>query len=154
MQELSPAFACAVCSNAGASSSAPIQMENRMDGVGCCFSLVSCLGQNIPLMAIERLIGTCLTPPTTSLGKLSLVLSPQSSCSQPVGHDPPGEVNDPFPWLAIRYSAYRMLTLRFIKLAKLKLWSSNENNFTTTWRTGHGPRKVENHYTSEQDGNL
>lgn len=39
--------------------------------------LVSCPRQNFQPLATERLSGTCLTPPPTTLGKLSLLLSLQ-----------------------------------------------------------------------------
>lgn len=48
--------------------------------------LVSCPKQNLQPLAIERLFGTCLTPPPTILGKLSLLLSLQrdkmATCTQ------------------------------------------------------------------------
>lgn len=51
--------------------------------------LVSCPRQNFQPLATERLSGTCLTPPPTTLGKLPLLLSLQRdkmvTCTQHSG---------------------------------------------------------------------
>lgn len=79
--------------------SAIIPMETKMDRGGTetdrggplllSAYLVSCPRQNFQPLATERLSGTCLTPPPTTPGKLSLLLSLQRdkmvTCAQHSG---------------------------------------------------------------------
>lgn len=89
---------------------------------------------------------------------VSLYSRSSSNGSQYLGHDPtsgwmtstPLGVVAPSQGLHIRYSVYHVFMLLFITVAKLYLWSSNQNNVmvTATWGTvlkGLSFRKAEKH---------